>query len=268
MVNHFRTLLLNDNGSNVPGKDFPGEEYVDPLFRAVSLPTFLTVLRGILFGTAPDRAAMNYRLRQYMMLLHSTAMHQHVVALDPRITYLPFTDQTLFLSTFKTSVNQITGSATLFVNGVQNVADLTGRSFYQWTITILTNTTVQIDQVVPIGPSLIYSYTSTDGLSSAVPLGSSGLTVQFPTNELSSWQVLSYGRPVDDVSTILARAKVAGQANLDQLFGVGTPLVSSEPFKTFSNLWGSHYELAYQLGGLLAAVAYRTDQIRQTGSIA
>ena len=52
---------------------------------------------------------------------------------------------------------------------------------------------------------------------------------------------------------------MVGEPVLLQLFGV-SPV---EPYKTFHNCFLNHPELAYQLGGLLLALVYRTAELPQ-----
>src|SRR5581483_2043121 len=101
MTNHFRTLLLNLSGNIKPPGTYPGEEYVPPGFVAQWMPPNLQQVWNVLFGYSPDRAMVNYRLRQYMPLVHAAELEQYVLALDQRVTYWPLYDDSLFqLSTF------------------------------------------------------------------------------------------------------------------------------------------------------------------------
>lgn len=85
MINHARTLLLNDKA--LP--DELGEEFV-PEFAPLYLPRSLDRVHKILFGKQPIRQELNYKLRCIMQLLHATELAEFVLQLDPRVTYLPF----------------------------------------------------------------------------------------------------------------------------------------------------------------------------------
>ena len=65
MFNHIRTLLLN-LPPVVAASGFPGEEIVPDTFQSLTLPGYLQTARAALFGTNPDRAMLNYRLRQFL----------------------------------------------------------------------------------------------------------------------------------------------------------------------------------------------------------
>lgn len=86
MINHFRTLLLNQ-----PDKESHSESYVyiPPTFTPVKLPTPLQTVWTILYGEDLSDDELYCRTNQLMMLLHSTAMEKYVTAMDPRITYWP-----------------------------------------------------------------------------------------------------------------------------------------------------------------------------------
>ena len=91
MINHIRSILLNAPQAQAHPVDFIGEEYVSPEWVPVPQPHGVARLRDILFGHNPDRALMNYRLRQFMTLIHSTDLEQYVHEKDSRVTYWPGT---------------------------------------------------------------------------------------------------------------------------------------------------------------------------------
>jgi len=86
MINHVRTLLLNEPAAALDG---PYEEYVPEESRTLALPPVLARVYGILFPTS-DRAAKNYRLAQLMALYHSCPdLEYFVLDKDKRISYEP-----------------------------------------------------------------------------------------------------------------------------------------------------------------------------------
>lgn len=85
MINHVRTLLLNQDGDGAA--QGPGEEYTPPSYLAAELPAELQKVRDVLFGASPDRRMLLYRVRQFMAILHSTPLSPFVTMDDPRITY-------------------------------------------------------------------------------------------------------------------------------------------------------------------------------------
>lgn len=91
MINHARTLLLNQTPAEGAACEYIPRDYV-----AKKLPTYLQDIWNILFGPAADTYARNYRARQLLTILHSTDtdLVEYVVELDPRVTYMPVTDTT------------------------------------------------------------------------------------------------------------------------------------------------------------------------------
>jgi hypothetical protein len=87
VINEVRTLLFNRDGQGfVLG---PGEEYVDPAYRAVPLSGPAAAVRALLYGAAPDRATALVRTFQYLQVLHASPLAEAVSRADPRVTYLP-----------------------------------------------------------------------------------------------------------------------------------------------------------------------------------
>ena len=89
MINHYRTALLNISGSNWPGLEYPGEELVDPMFRQKPMSGYVSTVHRLIFGESPDRAYLNYRLRQLTTMWHDGDLHEAVTAKDSRLTYWP-----------------------------------------------------------------------------------------------------------------------------------------------------------------------------------
>ena len=133
MVNAVRTLLANLDGSGFAPGD--GEEYTPPDYHPVPLPGYLQTLRAVLFGTNPDRHTVLYRVRQFVALLHATALAQDVLAFDSRVTYLPIARGDFELPP-SVAVLPIGGhTQVLIVDGPAPVQDGIGRTTFSWLIT-------------------------------------------------------------------------------------------------------------------------------------
>ncbi len=87
MLNHARTLLLNEAGAKQP-EAFG--EYIDPSYVPVRLPQHLDEFHKIIYGERPSREHKNYRARQLLGICHASPVEDMILALDPRVTYLPF----------------------------------------------------------------------------------------------------------------------------------------------------------------------------------
>lgn len=263
MINHVRTLLLNADGSKAFPPDYPGEEFVDPDFRVLALPGPLKLVRSCLFSPTPDRAMVNYRLRQLLSLIHSCELEEFVTTPDPRVTYWPTHDTDVFdRAAFGTTIKRVVGDGDLYVQGS---ADLVAVSqlLHRWQVSVRYDGTVSVDrQTEPLGQN-VYEYTLTGGLSQALPLAGTPQTFYFRGGPGDQWAVQTTARPLFGMPAV---AEAAEQGMTDEvrsaLFG-GWGV--EEPYKTFNNLWTYHRALPYKLGGLVLALAYRSNALRKGG---
>lgn len=255
MFNHVRTLLLNQDGSANPGLDFPGEEAVPVSFRAVQVPAVVQLCRTILFGRNPDRLMLNYRLREFMTILHSTELDEHVRAFDPRITY-DLQDTSLFDDSLFT-VRVEGGPGHLQVIGLPQADENQGRLLHQFRVSCGNAGQVTVRQETPPVREEVFNL---DEVSDVVL---DGKLRCLPTrNPGSVWHVTSVARPVRTLPQIVeALRKTVTEPREVQLFGADP----DDPYRTYRNLWKTHEQLPYALGGLLMAVACRTHEAWRKG---
>ena len=136
MINHARTLLLNVSAAAyAPGE--LGEEYVPP-YSALKLPTYLQTARRIIFGTAPDRVFLNYRVNELMRLLHQTELSEFVYALDSRVTYWPQSKTDFFLPQQQVITQKLFGVYETKLNIIGNPKpdNARGRAYREYTVRI------------------------------------------------------------------------------------------------------------------------------------
>jgi hypothetical protein len=251
MFNHARTLLLNVRGDNAPGSTFPWEEAVPVAYRPFPVPSFLTAIRNVLFGMDPDRYMLNYRLRQFMTLLHATELEEHILALDPRITY----PKTAELESTPLGVKFEGSDRPIFLNGELVPDNTRGRLHFEWRVSVNNGGVVTVFQATPPIRETESTPEVTAGLTAPVPL-SQGISVAVDPTPGTIWHVSGLAAPSRDLPTIVAALRQIGETRLINLFGAN-PV---EPYRTFYNLWNDHFALPYQLGGLLAAVVYRSNE--------
>ena len=274
MLNHFRNLLLNIDGSIQPGFDFLAEEIVPAEYVAVGLPYALATLRAILFGVNPDRAMLNYRLRQFLALLHCTELREYVLALDPRITYdgirgtdlagdepfrpvvsqsgidvLPAADGSYELKT------DAGDPATLQLTPTGAVIDHTGRMSYDCQVLIRSG---QITVTDAGSVETSYAITESSGLTDPVEILSVACTARLSTTANITCRIRGYIRPSWDLGQLLPLLEKSGTGAIDAALGTG----NEEPYRTFRNWWQDHDELPYRLGAVLLAIGYRTEELR------
>lgn len=260
MINHARTLLLNISGSQTPTPDYPGEEYVPAGFKAQTLPVKLSNIRNILMGTtAPDRALLNYRLRQFACLVHSNELEKYVLGLDPRVTYWPLSKVDLFNdSNFGPTTRLLAGTAasTITILGQPESATSTWRLLDSWKVTVTNSTTANVKHLQSPYESVDTGYTITGGTSQLIALPGSNLSFSFSvgTGGLPAWEVDLLLRPLLDLPDIYLMLQ--NSLNVDDLF------LGSEPYTTFRTLWTTPTApIAHKLGAVILALAYRLDAI-------
>ena len=254
MINHGRTLLLNRDGSTRPDSLYYLEEYVDPAFRAVQLPAYLQEFYEILIGSGSDNAFANYRLRQYMLLLHSTEFQAYVYALDPRITYL--TDRTVAADQDDVvckPINALADSITFYFTGKPAINPSAIKMYSSWLVEAVTPTLVRVtDQKGNTSDTLVtFSGGSTNQI--AVP-GQPDFWFKIASPSLSAgaeWLIETFTSPPGDLTDLMDSLTSYINRNGYQLF----PNV--EPFTTFSQLWNKYDVFAYRMSGLLLAYIYQ-----------
>jgi hypothetical protein len=263
MFNHARTLLMNISGESGFMPNYPGDELIPAEYRPAQLPGWLDVFRMRFFGATPDRAMLNYRVAEIMQTIAATELQSYVLALDPRITYSSYPKQLALPETFQPRVHRYAGAANDFLTLVGSPVrpDASGRCAYNYAVKIdnIGQPSINIDrQSFPfIETENILSLIN--GLSAEFDLPYSGYKVRVnTTNPQAAWTVRGFLRPQITLAEIDRTLHSVGEPYLLQLLGVD----SVEPYKTFKNCWYHHPELPYRLGGIVLAMIYRTEALR------
>lgn len=248
MINHVYTLLRNITGYGVDPSQ--GGEYTPPEYRAVPLTQGLSLVRGILFGATPDPVYLNYRLRQYMTVLHAGDYVDHVANYDSRWTYWPFSEAAPFAFGIsisqKLGINETASPDPPVVQGQAVPNDTAGRCEFQWPLTINRSALIL-----------------TAGLSAPVQVPGSPLFVLVPGSiaAVTNWTITAIVPPAKGLAEIVKSLDTMGERAAIELFGVDT----TEPQATYRNLWNDNDQLPERLTGVLLALAYRTEALRSYG---
>ncbi len=259
MINHCRTLLLNQLYSMKPSIGYPGEEYVPNSFSPVLLHNSLQVIWSVLFGSNPDRAFLNYRLAQYLNLLHNSDLAPYTTCFDPRITYQPSSlgaFNTLLTTPTITKLNNIVQN--LYIYNSEPIRTETERLYSQWLITVLSSSTVQIDRQTQPLSSTVLNYTSSGGLSNPLSLvGTNNLSFSFQNTANGAWQISLLEEPTIGLAQVLNELDTNYQSAVYGLFS--TPV---EPYITFGNLYyEKRQSLALRLGAVLLGLAFQINSL-------
>lgn len=261
MINEARTLLLNRSGSSQEAPSFYLQEYVDPLFEPVVLPSYLVRSYGVLVGQGADNAFANFRMWQYMRILHSTEFAEYVYALDTRVTYLNKRSivDAQYLPVV-TPINVLAQGVPLYVQGASNVAG-NNQLLFQWNVEIINGLVVRttdlrtqkyVDTIVTVENNLTSPIALAGQKSMTIQLGSSA-----PLPVGAKWTMQTLAQPNFDLSAVISQLKVIGDDSLYELFGGNTP-----PYNTFRQLWEREADQHYQLSGYLLAHIYRVNEAR------
>lgn len=258
MFNHVRNLLMNINGDSSCFEDVPGDQLIPEDYKQVKLPTYLNVVRSRLFGASPDRAMLNYRVNQLLQLVESTDLNSYVLEKDPRLTYTVsnFFDDTWFKpQLIEITDNSDEGSFTVIGKGTS--PDKSGISRYRYYIEA-DSSSITVRRLNWPTRETTETLVFESNLSEPVELPYSGYSVRVRLNNLpATCTVNGFLRPSANLLDIADSTYTIGEPYLLQLFGLG-----EEPYATFKNCWSNHPDFAYRLSGLVLALAYRTDEVR------
>lgn len=263
--NYARTLLLNVQGQD-PG--CPGEELVPRRYVPVAVPDYVRMFRAVLFGVSPDRFMLNYRARQLLLLIHGTELQTYLDALDTRVTY-DLSDNSLFDTSVygPTVVRQATDDvdASISLLGSPTSPDLSGYCGYDFLVQNTGSEPEPVYQIAqlsaPAGSvSLIPEFEN--GLSSVMPLGDTGYKFQLTSMDPNvAWRISGFRRP-SAVVDVHARIRSLRSSLFSQLF-----LPTDPAYLTFQACWEEHPDIAYQIGGLVAALIYRTHELHKSQTL-
>lgn len=254
MYNHVRTLLLNAPATQKRDRRFPGEEPAPADFVPVQLPGDLLAVRRVLFGSAPDRAYLNWRLRQYLTLIHQSPLADHVTSYDPRVTYWPFARSIDDGCTpaFGSTAATVSGAQALQLAGTPEPDDAHGRLVWEGSVA-LDGSRVAVTQITPT-------------LAEAEATAAAGTPFELPGTPVrgvlspgaGSWTVTLLARPGRDLAAVIDGLRsLLGTGLGGRLFGTA----AAEPDKTYYQLW-RHGPAHLKVAAAVLALARRTEEHR------
>jgi hypothetical protein len=130
MINAVRTWLMNKAPANRMPLGWFGEEFVDAAYVPVKDTSAVASIRGTLFGTNADILTQNYRLAQFMSLLHADPLTEfYVKQPDLRTTYRIGQDTTLMNAVFGSSVLSVAGGYDLILVNPYQGDDVAGINY-------------------------------------------------------------------------------------------------------------------------------------------
>ena len=259
MINHGRTLILNESPIGRPALGTFGEEYVPTDYMPLDYPTDLVAIRQSLIGAAGDPLYQNYRLAQLMAVAHANQYcRDYLLSLDPRYTYRPFSVKFSDIVVGNVIDPLDAKGMTLSATGIPQSNDATGRAMFQWQVTTENHSGASL-LLQPLGTTLATHYPLTLVGEDCAPVTlENGISLQLhvPIGGWlpgAMWMVTSVSRPTSDLSLVLATAgalvRAIGQVVLD------VPA-------SFKLLWTKGVSQADRFGGLIGAFVYKAEQVR------
>lgn len=257
MINHARTLLLNESPADRPAYGENGEEYIPAGYTRLQYPGYLMRLRNVFLGSGSDPLYQNYRLAQLMAVAHSNDVCRDLIlGLDSRITYDPMRAgfERYISGDLVTAVNP--KGMTLELVGYGQADDKSGRAAFSWRVQTEGTSSLRVRSNWR-NDSIVHTLVLTDNRSQLLPLDNGlSLRLYVPAGAWDTgafWDVTSNTRPQTDLGEMLLRARAAGAESISEIFR-GAPT-------SYWNLWKRGQALPDVLGGLLAAMVARADEV-------
>lgn len=259
MINHARSLLLNADPATRPELGTYGEEYVPAAYRVLDYAGYLGRIRNKLLGSANDPLYQNYRLAQLMDVVHANQyVEELALSLDARYTYRPFKPSFMNFD-FSVEVEPVTPLNMELITTGEPVADETiGQALYRWQVKTVAGPQLEVTEYGS-GVTTRYSLTLSGTAANSVVLENGLqllLTVPYGSWQVgAAWIVTSMSRPAVDLGYSVQALNDLGAGAVYQLF--------ADAPSSFKNLWYSGVSLVDQLGGVLGAFIYKTEELRQ-----
>lgn len=288
MINHIRTLLLNENGSNKPGYAFPMEEYVPDDFKADTLVFGCKKIWNVLFGNSPDRAYKNWRLFQLSRLAESSDLLEYWSKFDSRLTHLDKlkVDRSLEYGRIQVSRTGISSANIIYITSETGLSvdtvisepsqvvdpemigvmlsgrpladDTRGRCISYWKLSLNTSNELEVTNINDNSIHDVYTLTFSSNLSQQINLHGSGVIAQFrPIISNSSWAIDAVAAPAMDLGTVLANLEILSDTDTNFIFSGAFP-----EYSVFNSYWKENRNSAERLSAITLALGYKIAETR------
>jgi hypothetical protein len=280
MINHIRTLLLNENGSNKPGAGYPLEEYVPPDFQAIKLPFELKKVWCVLFGLNPDRAYKNWRLHQLLRAAEVSSLFKECLKFDSRSTVFGLNDKTVDGSYGKLIITNVTNRlSSTYVQQGSTLQTASGDSSEDVKAFLAGSLSSDDNKGVCYG---LYSLKTNNTQITATNLANGSFTqftqvgsssngyrppvkyiselnanIYLSSDSVGEWYVEYVSRPALDLGVVLANLKNLADIDIDFLFSGDLP-----EYKKFKDYWHRGTDLVDRVTAVVLGLAYKIEEAR------
>jgi hypothetical protein len=283
MINHIRTVLLNEDGTARMDGLFPMEEYVPYDYKKTKLTAPVDRVWRTLFNSNPDRAYKNFRLYQLSCLARCSALVDLWTSKDSRIThfdtipdanasqygtvrvyrngsFVRYSDSPGWLTKISTvsESSQITDEEVIgaYPSGMPECDESKGKCKSSWSITVDVSNNYSVsclDKNVFFNGTLSF----TNGLSAPITLTGSGISIKIKNGNTGLFTVEILATPSTDIGTVLKNLDNMNQADIAEVMNNGDE--NSDKLKGY---WTSSTDLADRLTAMTLALGYKIDSLR------
>lgn len=257
MLNHFRTLLLNQSYAGNPA------EHIPEGFNAATLPAPFLEIYNALFPKATSRAFKQFIAHNYINVVRAAGLEADLKLLDPRISYS--TDYSDYFKIHRYS-NPVTSNTAYKIRIYgQYGGNNTSGSYYDNFLIEQVGSTQKItiystvrevyikgnqEFSLPEDAEILLDFS--DDVSVPVLIGSTGINftidngATFTENGNKSWEFLVEAPFIMNLTHILDNLQTAP---IEAMFKTRPKI----DVTNYENLWREHYNPVYRLAGLLLA---------------
>ncbi len=261
MVNHFRTLLLNEPylGDNT--------EHIPANFTPVRLSAPLDRFYSLLFPSNASRFYKSFLIHNYLSLIDAAGLNEFVTKVDPRITYDISSNREFFKFTRNTNPVISDNNYELIVSG-EFKPSVKGADFYEAILISQVSNTSTVNVFSKVNKSYFLqnqaisfptpiSEVALTGASSTINIGSTGLSFQviayqsFTATGNKTWEFIAEAPYKFDFGALYE--------NLQSRYDIVDDMLAIPCDKDSSpeNIWKQHYNPVYKIAGLLIAFVNR-----------
>lgn len=244
MINHARTVILNQRGTTVELGVF-GADFVDPKYLPYTRDQVLGNIWSAFFGNAGDALYTNQVMRLLMTCSHGCPdVDKYFRGLDSRITYV-YADKPI-LAKSSVTVQPLTASPTqLALVGDVTPSYDAGRAFFSYNVNFGQYDTVVTDYET--GRSDTYPSAEVGKLLSC------GALPMFLGTAPGAWDVLVSTRTDWGLQNLFDRLQ-AKSTDVEKLLREGSP--------RWLELYRKGHGIVHRLAAVLAAFVERAEKIR------
>lgn len=279
MINHFRTLLINNSAYTGLAPYTAHGIHVDPTFNKVVLPADLAAVYSLIMPSEAISSKL-YLAQIYLTLLNATGLAEAAAALDSRITYDPSKEWLFFPPISSVGVpsfgNEVAGAWLRTFNYDYELGEFDPNVFHLLEVRQLTDTmqiTVVdvadgVEQVWLAPTTLNFTGDCSQLISLFDPNNRKGHVLDFMINYPAGYfSSLKPGKKWTIHLQVIYSALLKNRFNalITNRKMVETVLAkyqAAPSAESFDNLWRQHSNQNYQLAGLLVGLVYRINKLQ------